>query len=201
MTHDLDLQKMDAGLPDGSHDALSVEERRSLHHCYDEGMKLMQQAKYDNDRVHGLLLQCVLRDPGNLMYVDALLANLVRRFGNRSQVPRVQLFTGKGPLQKAANQAEWDQVLRNGPDVLKHNPWDVDVLWAMIQACAAREFSQAELRYLQQALDAETTDTETNRRLARHSLAAATLKRPCSVGSVSRGRTPTMPKPPGPSPR
>jgi tetratricopeptide (TPR) repeat protein len=157
---------MHAALPDAHHDALSVEERRSLQHCYDEGMKLMQQAKYDNDRVHGLLLQCVLRDPGNLMYVDALLANLARKFGNRNQVPHLQLFTGKGPLQKAANQADWEQVLRHGPDVLKHNPWDVEVLWAMIQACAARGFNQAELRYLQQALDAEATDAETNRQLA-----------------------------------
>lgn len=158
-------EAQDAPPAEAAH-ALSAQERRRLQQGYEESLKLMQQARYDFDRAHELLFEGTLHDPGNVLYVDALLANLMRKFGGRDRVPRAAVLAENVALKKAVSEHDWAAVLRLGPDLLRHNPWAVDVLQALARACAAREYRQAELRYLQQAFEAEPADAEVQRFLA-----------------------------------
>ena len=55
--------------------------RRRLQECYDHGTKLMEQGDYDHDYAHSILAECVSRDAGNIVYLDAFLENLSRQAG------------------------------------------------------------------------------------------------------------------------
>lgn len=146
--------------------SLSAAEWNRLQQGYASALELMEQPAYDVDHVHDLLAECVIRDPGNVLYVDALLDNLDRKRDSDKQSSRSQVYTSKGTLEKAIAGQNWKQVLRLGPEFLKKNPRNIPALKAMAQACQANQYDRAEVRYLQNALDAEPNDIELNRRTA-----------------------------------
>ncbi len=143
--------------------------RRQLQQCYDHACKLLEQDKPDRDYAHTLLLQCVVADPGNLVYVEAFLKNLQEKYGNNRR-GAWSLFGGGGrnrsEFKRAVAKGSWSEVLKLGPELLYSNPWDVGVLRGMAQACAAYHYNEVELRYLKNALDANPKDIEVNRHCA-----------------------------------
>ena len=146
---------------------LATADRQRFEKVYREGQSLLQQVKCDHDRVHELFLQCVLADPDNVLYVDGLLTNLGRKYEQHRRGLPIHLLTGRDGLKQALTNKHWEDVLRLGADVLKHNPWDRGVLLALARACEAREYYQAEWRYLQNAAEGEPDDAEVNRQLAK----------------------------------
>ena len=125
----------------------------------------MAQEKYDFDYVHSILVECVIRDPGNLVYQEVFLSNLQRKFNNNKRGSLLN-FGGRGPFKKALARQDWEQVIKLGPDILRSNPWDVPTLRAMAEACAAMGYYDSELRYLKNALDANPKSSEVNRHCA-----------------------------------
>src|SRR4029453_15740543 len=53
--------------------------RRRLQQQYEQAQQLLTQPRPGFRRVHELLAECVRADPGNILYLDALLANLKKR--------------------------------------------------------------------------------------------------------------------------
>lgn len=145
---------------------LSTAEWNRLQQCYATALELMEQPGYDANRAHDLLAECVIHDPGNVLYVDGMLENLESRHGGGKPSTQSQAHTSESGLNKAIAGENWRQVLRLGPEMLKHNPWDITVLKAMAQACQARQYERSEVRYLQNALVAAPDDVELNRRAA-----------------------------------
>jgi tetratricopeptide (TPR) repeat protein len=139
--------------------------RKRLQQCYEHGTKLFSQETYDFDYSHSLLLECVTGDPGNATYVDAFLQNLQRKYKNNKR-GALLAFGGKGPFKKALAKKAWAEVLKLGPDVLKNNPWDVSTLRGMARGCAEFSFTDAELRYLKNALVPNPKDPEVNKHCA-----------------------------------
>lgn len=146
-------------------EAISPKLRRRLQECYEQGTKLMTTEKYDFDYVHSFLVQCVLRDPANTVYLEAFLENLHRKFNNNKRGAMLN-FGGKGPIKKAVAREDWELVLKLVPAALKSNPWDVVVLRAAAEACAAFGYYQTELRYLKNALVPNPMDADVNRHCA-----------------------------------
>ena len=140
--------------------------RARLHKCYVHGTNLMQQDKYDFDYANTMFTECVAKDPGNLVYVEAFFENLQRKFRHKKRT-RLKGFSGKGNLKKLSSKGEWLGVLRLGLDQLKNNPWDVPVLRAMAEACEALRLNEVELRILKSALDVNPKDVEVNRHCAK----------------------------------
>lgn len=153
------------GPPNPDSQVISPALRKKLQQCYDHGTKLMQQEKYDFDYAHSMFVECVLSDPGNSIYVEAFLQNLQRKYNNNRRGTFFQ-FGGKGALKKAIAQKDWLEVLKQGPHVLKKNPWHVPTLRAMAEACAAFGFHEAELRYLKNALAPRPMDPAVNKHCA-----------------------------------
>jgi tetratricopeptide (TPR) repeat protein len=147
----------------------------------------MQQQPADHARIHELLAECLRADPGNILYLDALFANLQRRprdggkeswlgrwFGLRrggpSDAPEsteysvlsTQYFADK-PIDTVTGQA----VLRHAPDLLQRLTSDPGLLIGLAAAAAACELDQVEVRYLQLATDISPDDTRALRLLAR----------------------------------
>lgn len=139
--------------------------RKKLQQCYEHGTKLMQQEKYDFDYAHSILVECVVQDPGNTIYVEAFLQNLQRKYNNNKRGALLALG-GKGPFKKALAKKDWLEVLKLGPHVLKSNPWDAATLRGMADACAEFGFNEVELHYLKNALVAHPKDAEINRHCA-----------------------------------
>ena len=146
--------------------AVSAALRRRLQQCYEHGTKLCQQEVCDHDYAHSILVECVLNDPGNLLYVEALLLNLQKKYKNNRRGAWLRGFGGRGAIKKAAANQDWTSVLKLGPHLLKTNPWDVVVLRAMAQGCAAHGHHEVELRYLRNALEADPKDVAVNRHCA-----------------------------------
>lgn len=146
--------------------AISPALRRRLQQCYEHGTRLAQQEACDHDYAHSILVECVVNDPGNLVYVEAMLQNLQKKYRNNKRGAWLGGFGGRGPLKKAAAKKDWNDVLRLGPAVLKKNPWDVATLRALADACAAYGYHEVELRYLKSALDANPKDPAVNRHCA-----------------------------------
>lgn len=140
--------------------------RRRLQQCFDHASKLTSQDKCDCDYVNTLLTECVVNDPNNLIYVEAFLANLQRKYNNNKKGGRSLGFGGAGALKKLIAKQDWKGVLKQGPEALKSNPWDVTSLRAMAEACAELGYSEIELRYLKNALEANPKDVDVNRHCA-----------------------------------
>ena len=137
--------------------------RMTLADRYTEGMNLSRKAEYD--RAHQLLAECVAVDPANFDFVDGMLLNLarkVRQRGSGTSPPE-----SREALAKFVAAENWDEVFRIGPQCLAANPWHAPTLLALAQACAAQQFDEAELRYLQMAYEAGPRDIEVNRHCAR----------------------------------
>ena len=58
---------------------ITPDQRRRLQQRYEEAQRLAAQPRPDYRQVHELLAGCVAADPGNILYLNALLANLRRR--------------------------------------------------------------------------------------------------------------------------
>ncbi len=125
----------------------------------------MSSEKYDYDYVHSFLVQCVLHDPANTVYLEAFLENLHRKYNNNKRGAMLN-FGGRGAIKKAVAKESWSQVLKLAADALKSNPWDVPTLRAAAEACAAFGYHQSELRYLKNALVPKPLDPNVNRHCA-----------------------------------
>ncbi|MEE3367883.1 MAG: tetratricopeptide repeat protein [Planctomycetota bacterium] len=129
-------------------------------------MKLVREADgkpYDYQYAHTMFLECVVNEPGNLLFVDAFLDNLQCKYEHNLRGARFKWQGRRGPFKKAAARGDWDQVLRLGPHLLYRNPWEWPVLRAMADACAAYHYNEPELRYLKNARDGHSRDVVVTR--------------------------------------
>jgi tetratricopeptide (TPR) repeat protein len=133
-----------------------------LEDCFHRGAE--RAAARDFDYAHAMFSECVEGDPGNLKYVEALLANLQARHGERRKRPGGRLTRG---LRAAVERQQWDEALWLGIATLEGNPWHVATLHVLAQACEALHLNEVELAYLKAALDADPRDPDVNRHCAR----------------------------------
>jgi tetratricopeptide (TPR) repeat protein len=140
--------------------------RKRLQRCFERGKEVLRQEKPDHDYAHTMFAECVLNDPANLEYVEAMLGNLQRKYNNNKRGARLKGFGGRGGFKKAVAAEDWPEVFRQGLDLLKVNPWDVPTLRSLAYACQANHYNEVELRYLKNALDVNPKDLEVNRHCA-----------------------------------
>ncbi len=126
----------------------------------------MRQEKPDHDYAHTMYSECVLKDPGNLEFVEAMLENLQRKYKNNKKGASFKGFGGRSAFKKAVAAEDWDDVLQLGLEILRTNPWDVPTLRALADASRNNHHNEVELRYLKNALDVNRKDIEVNRHCA-----------------------------------
>jgi hypothetical protein len=116
----------------------------------------------------GLLTQCVVGDPFDLEYAEALLDLLYKtRTNDRDRLPLAprDAQLARAALEDAVRQQEWTTVLRLGITLIIQSPWDIPILRRL--ATASKEVgSDCELIYLRAALRADTWDPDTNAQCA-----------------------------------
>jgi len=146
-------------------DLISPDKRRKLQKFFERGNELAGKDKPDFDYANEMYSQAVLQDPGNLVYVEAMLANLQKKYKNNKKGNRFS-FGGRKAFKAAVAEEDWKAILREGLELLKSNPWDTHALREMARACAFNRYNEVELRYLKNALDGKPKDVEVNRHCA-----------------------------------
>lgn len=177
--------------PQGLHPAKIITPaiRQRLQELLTKARRMTRATPCPHGQIDDLLCECVIVDPGNTVYIGALLQHL-----RRSDRPRGMtnergptgpwdlvighwkrlLSVGFGsrpnplsPIRTALDACNWEQVLTLGPPALCQRPQSVEILRHLAAACAALEHEQAELCYLQAAVAVAPSDVETQRQLAR----------------------------------
>lgn len=144
---------------------MSPVKRKRLQQCFEKANELANKSKPDHDYAHDLYSQAVNNDPGNLVYVEAMLSNLQKKYNNNKRGSRFS-FGGRKAFKEAVAEEDWKDIFREGLELLKNNPWDTQVLRELARACAFNRYNEVELRYLKNALDGKPKDIEVNRHCA-----------------------------------
>ncbi len=146
---------------------LSPVERARLTQCFNRGT---QNAPTNLDYAIEMYTICVLGDPGNAVYLQALLGVLRRKHGARKGGGLTSLWSAgsRTMLKKHAANAQWRDVIKAGVEIIKANPSDHGCLLAMAEACGNLMFFESQGVYLKAALDAAPADPEVNKQCARY---------------------------------
>jgi tetratricopeptide (TPR) repeat protein len=126
-------------------------------------------AKGEHDYASDLLTQCVVEDPGNLIYLQHFLANLAQKFNNNKTGARLaglRIKSGRSALVKATAKGLWREAFQAATDALKFNPWDTPTLLALADACHQIGSPETEVFLMRWALDVDPKDSVVNRRAA-----------------------------------
>ena len=158
---DSDPNEQEASAPD----LMSPAKRKRLQQCFERANELAHRGKPDFDYAHDLYSQAVVNDPGNLIYVEALLDNLQKKYKNNKKGNRFS-FQSRKAFKEAVSDEDWTEVFREGLELLHGNPWDTVVLRELAKACAYNHHNEVELRYLKNALDGKPKDVDVNRHCA-----------------------------------
>ena len=145
---------------------LSPAERSRLAQCFQAGTKnLTANADYAIE----MYTACVVGDPGNAVYLQAFLGILRKKHPPKKTGGLASLFGGSkgGGLWKKVNAGQHRDVIKQGVEILKANPYDSGALLAMAEACAQLGFPATRQVYLKNALDAAPADPEVNKHCAK----------------------------------
>lgn len=145
---------------------LSPGERHRLAQCFQAGTKnLTANADYAIE----MFSACVTGDPGNAVYLQALLGILRKKHPPKKSGGLASLFGGSkgGAVRKLVGAGQHKEAIKQGVDILKGNPYDTGALLAMADACGHLSFPGTRQVYLKNALDAAPADPEVNRHCAR----------------------------------
>jgi tetratricopeptide (TPR) repeat protein len=125
--------------------------------------------KDDFDYAHQLFTQCVAEDPANVVYLQAMLANLHKKYNNNkkgAKLAGLKIKSHRSAMAKAADKGQWVPAFEAGCAALLLNPWDIATLLAMADACNELGIDEAQLSYLRSALDVDGKDINVNRKAA-----------------------------------
>ncbi len=143
---------------------ISAAKRKRLQKVFEHASKQMSQDNFDYATT--LLNQCVVGDPGNLIYVQSYVGNLQKKYKNNRKganfVAQLAQRGAKNATRKAIHQEKWMDAISNGLKVLTVNPWDVSTLTAMATASEKMGDDEVELYYLKCALQANMNDPAVN---------------------------------------
>lgn len=154
---------------------ITPDRRRRLTQLFAEARQLANEPRPRIRQIHERLAECVRCDPGNILYLDALLANLRQR-PSASVVQRflagiLSRLVGEAAPQSAVplpgRFTAAARLLQAAPEQLWLAPQSVPLLRSLAQAAGECEFEEVELRLLNEARRLAPDDAETLREVAR----------------------------------
>ena len=150
----------------GGREPLTPAKRSRLDRLYENALIKASGLKPNYDYAAELLAQCVIGNPANETFVKTYIENLQKKYNNnRTGAPLAKFkeLHARNAIKKAVNDAQWDEVIKNGLKILAVNPWDTSALTAMAQASRKMGDFECEMFYLKTALTANTKDPVVNR--------------------------------------
>jgi len=137
---------------------VAPEKRKRLQQLFRLGNEQMSKANYEYaDNIY--FTECVLQDPGNLIYAKTFLANLRKKFGEKKKTTRSLIAAGK---QMAVDAKKPESLFKVSIKTLKSNPWDIETLIAAGRACENMDYLETAIAYYQAAVDADPSHVGAN---------------------------------------
>jgi len=96
---------------------LTAAVRQRLQQVFDRAQRCVE--KGERDYASDLLTQCVVDDPGNLIYLQHFLTNLAQKYGNNKKGARLaglKIKSGRSALVKAAGKGHWREAFQAATD-------------------------------------------------------------------------------------
>lgn len=146
---------------------LSPASRQRLQKVFEHAQRCAE--KDDFNYATELFAQCVVEDPGNVIFLQHFFANLQKKYKDNKSGARFASLKISGPrsaLVKASAKGQWTKALQSGCAALALNPWDIPTLLAMAQVCKELAIDECQLYFLRRALDANPKDIAVNRQAA-----------------------------------
>jgi tetratricopeptide (TPR) repeat protein len=146
---------------------LTASVRQRLQKTYEHAQRCVEKGDYDY--ANTLFAQCVSEDPASIVYLQAFLGNLHKKYGNNkkgAKLAGLKIKSHRSALNKAAEKGNWLAAFQAGCAALALNPWDVPTLQAMAAACNELQIDECQLYYLRAALDVDPKDPSVNRQAA-----------------------------------
>jgi tetratricopeptide (TPR) repeat protein len=146
---------------------LTANVRHRLQKVYEHAQRCVE--KEDYDYANQLLTQCVSEDPSSIVYLQAFLGNLQKKYGNNKRGARLaglKIKSHRSAMSKAMEKGAWQAAFAAGCAALALNPWDTPSLQLMAEACNELHIDETQLYYLRWALDADAKDPGVNRQAA-----------------------------------
>ena len=104
---------------------ISPGKRRRLQQSFEHASRNSVQGNFDY--ATEMFTQCVVGDPGNLIYAQSFLGNLQKKYNNNKKGGKLAGLKGAGSkasIKKAVAKKDWPAVIKSGCDLLALNPWD-----------------------------------------------------------------------------
>ncbi|MCE9546932.1 MAG: tetratricopeptide repeat protein [Planctomycetia bacterium] len=146
---------------------ISPAKRKMLQTQFERGSALAGKGEFDY--ANEMFTSCVAGDPGNVIYTQNFLNNLLRKYNNNKKGGKFAGLRGAGAkskMSKCRRKKDWLGTIRNGLGYLKFNPWDTAVLTEIAAACAEFQYDDTRIEYLKVALAANTNDVDLNKAAA-----------------------------------
>ena len=146
---------------------LTTTARQRLQKVFEHAQRCLD--KNDHDYANKLLTQCVVEDPGNLIYLQTFLGNLESKFGDNRKGARLAGLRIKGhrsTLSKAAGKADWSTAVQAACEALALSPWDLQTLLALAQVYDELNILECQLYLLRWGLSSDNKDVAINRQAA-----------------------------------
>lgn len=146
---------------------LSPASRQRLQKVFEHAQRCAE--KDDFNYATELFTQCVVEDPGNVIYLQHFFANLQKKYKDNKTGARfaaLKISSPRSALTKSSAKGQLTEALKSGCAALALNPWDIPTLIAMAQVCKELGVDECQLYYLRRALDANPKDIAANRQAA-----------------------------------
>ncbi len=143
---------------------LTTAVRQRLQKVFEHAQRCLE--KQDYDYANKLFTQCVVEDPGNLVYLQNFLGNLQKKYGDNrkgSRLAGMKIKSHRSALTKAIGKGAWTAAFQAACEALARNPWDIATLLALAKAYEALQCDECELHCLRTALTADPKAVEPNR--------------------------------------
>ena len=145
--------------------AVTPERRSQLQKLFENGNKQMSLGGHDY--AADMFTECVLGDPGNMIYLQSFIVNLRKKFGEKKKTSIFAAFS-TGGIKTAELQKKWANVVRSGLELLKSNPWNAAAFASLGKACLEMGYQETGLAYLKHSIDCNPNDADVNRIAAKN---------------------------------
>jgi len=151
-----------SGLP-----PVSAAVRQRLQAVFEHGKRGSEKGEFDY--AHERFAECLVEDPANLIFLQHLLDNLAKKYGNNKKGSRFAGLSTKltrMTLQKSVSKGLWRDAFTAACEALKANPWETSTLLDVADAYEQLGSDECQLSVLRWALDASPKEIAVNRKAA-----------------------------------
>ncbi len=145
---------------------ITAAERHELARQFERAKQLAGKTPPDFAGVHRILSESCTLDPGNTLFVQALLENLRRAKGKTATAWPWQVWQRRAELEKAIRSRHWTEALPAGWWLLGERPREARVLSNLAQICAALDHGPTQILLLQAARELAPREVAVLRPLA-----------------------------------